>query len=145
AAAFVAEAIDRADFDRCGFSGLMLPVLEDSVLATRAGEGQLTINDLLSYAAVCGVGLDTVPLPGDVSEDSLTAILLDVAALAVRAGKPLTARLMPLPGLEAGDPVHFDFPYFADCRVMSLAGSGVSGLLAMPARLDFDGIHGRER
>jgi hypothetical protein len=51
------------------------------------------------------------------------AILLDVAALAARLNKPLTARLMPLPGLQAGDPVTFDFPYFAPSRVMSLKGS----------------------
>ena len=145
AAAFVAEAIGRADFRRCGFSGLMLPVLEDSVLAARAGEGRVTVNDLLGYAAVCGVGLDTVPLPGDVSEEGLTAILLDVAALAVRLDKPLTARLMPLPGLKAGDPVRFDFPYFADSRVMSVAGDGVRGVLATPLRLEFDALYGKKR
>lgn len=145
AAAFVAEAIGRAEFRRCGFSGLMLPVMEDSVLAARAGEGQVTVNDLLSYAAVCGVGLDTVPLPGDISEESLTAVLLDVAALAVRLDKPLTARLMPLPGRAAGDPVRFDFPYFANSRVMSVAGDGVSGLLAASAHLELAALHGSEQ
>jgi uncharacterized protein len=131
AAAFITDAIDRARFPRCGFSGLMLPVLEDSVLALRTADGVAGISDLLAYAAVCGVGLDTVPLPGDVSEATLAGILLDVAALACRLDKPLTARLMPLPGLRAGDPVHFDFPYFADSRVMA-AGAGVSSLLAQP-------------
>ena len=135
AAAFITEAIERAQFTRCGFSGLMLPVLEDSVLATRAAEGALSVTDLLSYSAVCGVGLDTIPLPGDVERDSLTAVLLDVAALATRLNKPLTARLMPLPGLKAGDPVQFDFPYFADSRVMPLKGRGVTGLLAQGGRL----------
>ena len=135
AAAFITEAIGRASFPRCGFSGLMLPVLEDNVLAARAAAGQVGLTDLLSYAAVCGVGLDTVPLPGDVSEASLTGILLDVAALATRLKKPLTARLMPLPGLSAGDPVTFDFPYFADSRVMPVPGRGVAHLLAQPAQL----------
>lgn len=136
AAAFITEAIDRADFPRCGFSGLMLPVLEDSVLAARAAEGQLSISDLLSYAAVCGVGLDTIPLPGDVSRETLAGILLDVAALAVRLDKPLTARLMPMPGLAAGDPIHFDFPYFADSRVMAASGAGVTGMLRQLERLE---------
>ncbi|MCI0393908.1 MAG: DUF711 family protein [Chloroflexi bacterium] len=138
AAAFITEAIGRARFPRCGFSGLMLPVLEDSVLALRASQGRLALSDLLSYSAVCGVGLDTIPLPGDVSQATLAGILLDVAALAVRLDKPLTARLMPLPGLAAGDPVHFDFPYFADSRVMPAPGPGVSGLLQDPARLEFN-------
>ncbi|MCP5100021.1 MAG: DUF711 family protein, partial [Chloroflexi bacterium] len=135
AAAFVTEAIDRAQFHRCGFSGLMLPVLEDSVLARRAAEGVLSVQDLLSYAAVCGTGLDTIPLPGDVSEAQLTAVLLDIAALATRLNKPLTARLMPLPGLEAGDPVRFDFPYFANSRVMPISGDGTTGLLNKPATI----------
>jgi uncharacterized protein len=140
AAAFVTEAIDRAQFSRCGFSGLMLPVLEDSILARRAAAGELSVQDLLSYAAVCGTGLDTIPLPGNVSEAQLTAVLLDIAALSARLNKPLTARLMPLPGLEAGDPVRFDFPYFANSRVMSISGSGTTGLLKKPTQLDMQKV-----
>lgn len=129
-AAFLAECVGRALFPRCGFSGLMFPVLEDASLARRAAEGLLTVGDLLLYSAVCGAGLDTLPLPGDVSLEELAGILLDVAALAVRLDKPLTARLMPLPGLAAGDRVTFDFPYFADSRVMASKGVGAGGLLA---------------
>jgi hypothetical protein len=123
-AALLADALDHARFTRCGFSGLMLPVLEDAVLAERAAEGLLTVTDLLLYSAVCGAGLDTIPLPGDIGEDELAAILLDVAALSTRLSKPLTARLMPIPGLRAGDPVAFpDFPYFAPSRVMAAKAS----------------------
>jgi hypothetical protein len=143
AAAFITDAIDRANFPRCGFSGLMLPVLEDSVLARRAAGRQFSIQDLLSYGAVCGVGLDTIPLPGDVSVAQLTAVLLDVAALATRLNKPLTARLMPLPGLEAGDPTDFDFAYFANSRVMPIAGDGVLGLLMDRAVLSMINIQER--
>ena len=140
AAGFITEAIDRAQFPRCGFSGLMLPVLEDSVLANRAAQGVLTVQDLLSYSAVCGVGLDTVPLPGDISQAALAGILLDVAMLASRLRKPLTARLMPLPGLAAGDPVTFDFPYFANSAVMDAGSAGPHGLIASPAILDIQRI-----
>lgn len=143
ASAFVTDAIDRANFPRCGFSGLMLPVLEDSVLARRAASRKLSIQDLLSYGAVCGVGLDTIPLPGDVSVGQLTAVLLDVAALATRLNKPLTARLMPLPGLEAGDATDFDFAFFANSRVMPIAGDGVSGLLMDEAVLSMINIKDR--
>ena len=87
----------------------MLPVLEDPILAQRSAEGLLNIGELLQWSAVCGTGLDTVPVPGDVSEAALARLLFDVAALSVRLHKPLTARLMPLPGKVAGDPVHFDF------------------------------------
>jgi uncharacterized protein (UPF0210 family) len=119
AAAFITDAINKAQFQRVGFSGLFLPVLEDSVLAARASEGLLTVNDLLLYSTVCGTGLDTVPLPGDIASAELAAILLDVAALSLRLNKPLTARLMPLPGKKAGDEIKFDFPFFASGRVMA--------------------------
>jgi uncharacterized protein len=130
AAAFLTDAIHKAEFPRVGFSGLFLPVLEDNVLADRAAEGLLTLNDLLLYSAVCGTGLDTVPLPGDLTPAELSAILLDVAALALRHNKPLTARLMPMPGKKAGDALVFDFPFFAPGRVLSVRAHPLSGALA---------------
>lgn len=120
AAALLTEAIDRADFPHTGFSGFMQPVLEDSRLARRAAEGTLTIKDLLLYSTVCGTGLDTVPLPGDTTAGQIAALLLDLAVLALRLNKPLTARLMPIPGKSAGDPTAFDFGFFANSRVMAL-------------------------
>lgn len=140
ASGFITDAIERARFQRCGFSGLMLPVLEDSILAKRAASQQLTIQSLLSYSAVCGVGLDTIPLPGDVTEAQLTAILMDTAVLAARLNKPLTARLMPMPQKSAGDPIEFDFPYFANSRVMAVEGEGISHLLSHQTNLEFNPI-----
>jgi uncharacterized protein (UPF0210 family) len=120
AAAILTEVIERARFPRAGFSGLMLPVLEDAILARRAAEGSLTVKDLLLYSAVCGTGLDTVPLPGDTAVGQIAALLLDLSALALRLHKPLTARLMPIPGKKAGDPTNFDFGFFSNSRVMAL-------------------------
>ena len=136
AAAFLADCLDRADFERAGFCGLFLPVLEDSVLAARAAEGHLTLKDLLLFATLCGAGLDTIPLPGDISVDALMAILIDLGAIGLRHLKPLTARLMPLPGKVAGDEVHFDFPYFADSRVLEPYARPLEGLLAATRVLD---------
>jgi uncharacterized protein len=120
AAAILTEIVERARFPGVGFNGLMLPVMEDAILAGRAAEGTLTVKDLLLYSAVCGTGLDTVPLPGDTSAEQMTPLLLDLSALALRLNKPLTARLMPIPGKKAGDPTDFDFGYFANSRVMVL-------------------------
>lgn len=117
AAAFVTDCVRRANFPRTGFSGLMLPVLEDATLARRTSH--YTLDSLLLYSTVCGTGLDTLPLPGDTNAETLAAILLDLATLAVRLDKPLTARLLPIPGLAAGDATHFDFEYFANARVMA--------------------------
>jgi uncharacterized protein (UPF0210 family) len=130
ASAILADALDRARYPRAGFNGLMLPVLEDWTLARRAAEGSLTVKDLLLYSAVCGTGLDTIPLPGNTSQEALTALLLDLAALSQRLDKPLTARLMPIPGKQAGDSTGFDFPYFANSRVMALQASALEGLMA---------------
>jgi len=126
AAAILTEAIDRANFLHTGFSGLMMPVLEDATLAKRAAEGTLTIKDLLLYSAVCGTGLDTVPLPGDTTAEQITPLLLDLCALALRLDKPLTARLMPIPGKKTGDETNFDFAFFAPSRVMALDSEGLT-------------------
>jgi uncharacterized protein (UPF0210 family) len=133
AATLLTDCLRQANYPRCGFNGLMLPVLEDATLAARSREGLFTVNDLLLYSAVCGTGLDTVPLPGDVSEEELAGILLDVAALALRLDKPLTARLMPIPGARAGDLTAFDFEYFANGRVLEVKGLGSRGMFARGA------------
>jgi len=120
ASAILTTALGRVRLPLTGFKGLFLPVLEDDRLALRAAEGDLRLEDLLLASAVCGTGLDTIPLPGDAEAEDLLPWLLDLGALAVRLDKPLTARLMPMPGREAGDPLEFDFPFFAAGGVMDL-------------------------
>lgn len=121
------SAIRAARVRRVGFSGVMLPVLEDAVLARRNSEGRFTLRDLLAFSAVCGTGLDTIPLPGDTSAAQIAGVLAEVAALASALGKPLTARLMPVPGLRAGDMLRFDTSgepqlaeFFRPTRVMRI-------------------------
>jgi uncharacterized protein len=129
AGAILTDTLDQGSWPRSGFNGLMLPVLEDSVMARRTRE-ELTIKDLLLYSTVCGAGLDTVPLPGDATAEQLSALLLDVAALALRLGKPLTARLMPIPGKSAGDATEFTFGYFANGVVMALPAQPLQNFLS---------------
>jgi hypothetical protein len=136
AATFIMDCLDRAEFPRTGFCGLFLPVLEDSVLAARAAEGTLTVTDLLLYATLCGTGLDIIPLPGDINPGAIASLLLDIGALALRHNKPLTARLMPIPGKKAGDEIQYDFAYFTDSRVMSLPAEPLEGLLGGSGILD---------
>jgi hypothetical protein len=129
AAAILMDTLDQGQWRRTGFNGLMLPVLEDSTLAARSKTGIFSIKDLLMYSAVCGTGLDTVPLPGDISEARIEGILMDIAALSLRLGKPLTARLMPVPGLRSGEKTSFNFPFFRNGGVMDFPGGEIGGLL----------------
>ncbi|HOV31504.1 MAG TPA: DUF711 family protein, partial [Anaerolineaceae bacterium] len=73
--------------------------------------------------------LDVIPLPGDATPEQLYPVLLDLAALALRMDKPLTARLMPIPGKSTGDSTSFNFDYFANSRVLALKAQPLMGLL----------------
>jgi len=110
---------------------LMLPILEDSILAKRTSEGLLTIQNLLLYSAVCGTGLDCIPLPGDITTEEIIPILMDTAALSSRLQKQLTARLMPVPGKKIGDMTTYEFEYFANSRIMDPVSRELNGLFSL--------------
>ena len=103
-----------------GYAGLMVPVMEDKRLAQRWAENSYDIDALLAYSAVCGTGLDTVPLPGDISEDRMAQIFGDVASLAWKWHKPLSARLQPIKDKKPGDRSDFDDPYLFNTTIHSL-------------------------
>ena len=108
ASAIITRAVQSAPVKRVGYSGLMVPVLEDAVLTKRWAEGTYNIDSLLAYSSVCAGGLDTIPLPGDLSEKQIAQILSDVATLAYKWQKPLAARLLPIAGRKAGDQTQFE-------------------------------------
>lgn len=120
AAYVITEAQRQVAGPRVGYSGLMLPVMEDARIAQRWNEGAISIDSILAYSAVCSTGLDTVPLPGDVSEAQLARIMGDVAVLAYKWHKPLTARLQPVHGRHAGELSDFHDPMLADVRIHPL-------------------------
>ena len=120
ACAAITEVLKSLKIKICGYSGLMLPVLEDPVLATRAAEGRYTVREVLLYSSVCGTGLDVVPLAGDTSVNELAALIGDVAALSSRLHKPLSARLFLIPGKKAGDRAEFSNPFLTSSVVMKL-------------------------
>eukprot|EP01036_Dinobryon_divergens_P032423 gene32423-42007_t len=93
------KRLSSASIRLVGYSGLMLPVMEDLTLAERAAQqprARFLLRDLLTFSAVCGVGLDTVPIPGDSSADDIAGVYMEVAALAFRLNKPLSCRLLPM-------------------------------------------------
>jgi uncharacterized protein (UPF0210 family) len=119
-AAMITRALKAVSVKQVGFVGLMLPVLEDNLLARRWSEGTYGIDSLLAYSAVCGTGLDTVPLPGDITEEQLARIIGDVASLAYKWHKPLSVRLLPAPGKKAGNQTEFGDPRLANATLQAL-------------------------
>jgi hypothetical protein len=95
------SVIKKVPVSQTGYRGLFLPPMEDTTLARRAYD-HFGLDELLSYSAVCGTGLDVAALPGDTTVEELRRILIDVASLAIQLDKPLTARLLPIPGKAAG-------------------------------------------
>lgn len=120
AAALITAALQDIGAKKTGYSGLMLPVLEDARLSQRWSEGRLTLDALLAYSAVCGTGLDVVPLPGDITEERLALIIGDVASLSVKWRKPLSARLLPVAGKGPGDRTEFDDPRLVNAVIQPL-------------------------
>jgi uncharacterized protein len=107
AALIITTAVKAVPVKQIGYAGLMVPVMEDKLLARRWAEGAYNIDALLAYSSVCGTGLDTIPLPGDVSEAQIARMLSDVASLGWKWNKPLSARLLPVKGKKVGDMTEF--------------------------------------
>ncbi len=117
AARIITAAVKAVPVKQTGYAGLMVPVMEDKVLAQRWAESTFNVDSLLAYSAVCGTGLDTVPLPGDISLEQMQRIFGDVASLALKWNKPLSARLQPVPGKKAGEMTDYQDPYLFNTTI----------------------------
>jgi len=117
AALIITTAVKAVPVKQIGYSGLMVPVMEDKLLAQRWAEGTYNTDNLLAYSAVCGTGLDTIPLPGDITEEQLARMFGDVASLAWKWHKPLSARLQPVKGKYPGDMTSFSDPYLFNTKL----------------------------
>lgn len=106
--------------DLVGFSGLMLAVTEDLGLAEGTRKSHFDIRALLTYSAVCGIGLDTVPIAGSASVEQIAALMRDTGTMAYRLNKPLTVRLFPIPHKEAGEMTEFESADLCNCRILAV-------------------------
>ena len=120
AAALITGVLRQLPVKRAGYSGLMMPILEDNTLARRWGEGHITIDGLLAYSSVCGTGLDTIPLPGSISTRQIERMLSDTASLAYKWNKPLSVRLLPVTGKRAGERTAFHDPHLVNTVLQPL-------------------------
>lgn len=121
ACGLITDVIKNLDIKSCGYSGLMLPVIEDKVLAKRAMEQRYTVKELLLFSAVSGTGLDVIPIPGDTPIEVIENLYRDVAALSLKYNnKALSVRLFPIPNKSVNELVEFDNPYLTTAIVMPL-------------------------
>src|ERR1019366_6508302 len=59
AAGIITRAVKDVPVKQTGYSGLMIPVLEEAVLTRRWTEGTYGLDSILAYSAVCAGGVDT--------------------------------------------------------------------------------------
>jgi len=103
-----------------GLSGAFIPVCEDLNIAEAAHKGYLSIEKLEAMTCVCSVGLDMVPIPGDVSVQTLAGIIADEMAIGMINNKTTATRIIPVPGKKAGDKVYFG-GLLGEARIMKVA------------------------
>jgi len=108
-----------------GMSGAFIPVMEDSTLADAATRGFLRLEKLEAMTAVCSVGLDMIPIPGDTPSETIAAIIADEMAIGVINNKTTGVRLIPVPGAKPGDRVEFG-GLFGGGTIMEVHNSGAS-------------------
>jgi uncharacterized protein len=122
AAGLITRAILATPIKHAGTSGPMLPVMEDPIMSQRWGQGTYNLTSLLAYSAVGANGLETVPLPGDITEEQIAHILADVATVAYKDKTPMSARLLPSPGHKPGEKTDFT-GYLINTTLQPLPGA----------------------
>ena len=90
-----------------GISGAFIPVSEDAGMIAAAEKGALDITKLEAMTAVCSVGLDMIAVPGDITPETISAIIADEAAIGMVNTKTTAVRLIPAIGKKAGEVLEF--------------------------------------
>jgi len=116
----IKQSLDAANFNRAGYCAVMLLPLEDAVLAQNAISENFNMATLLACAAVGGTGLDVIPVSGDIPQKKIEGLMRDTAMLSMSLNKPLTVRLLPVPGQQAGELTLFNFDYFSSTRIFDV-------------------------
>lgn len=90
-----------------GLSGAFIPVTEDAGMIAAARSESLSLEKLEAMTAVCSVGLDMIVLPGDTTEEIISAIIADEAAIGMINSKTTAVRVIPAVGLSEGEELDF--------------------------------------
>ncbi len=117
-----------------GLSGAFIPVSEDSSIAAAAASGALTLEKLEAMTSVCSVGLDMVPVPGDISAATLSGIIADEMAIGMINSKTTAVRIIPVPGKSVGDKVSFG-GLLGEAQIMAVPGGNAEQFIKLGGRI----------
>jgi len=90
-----------------GLSGAFIPVSEDAGMIDAVRAGTLCLEKLEAMTAVCSVGLDMIAVPGDTTQETISAIIADEISIGVANNKTTAVRLIPAFGAKVGDEIEF--------------------------------------
>ncbi len=90
-----------------GLSGAFIPVSEDAGMIDAVNDGTLRLEKLEAMTAVCSVGLDMIVVPGDITAETISAIIADEAAIGMVNNKTTAVRLIPAIGKKVGETLEF--------------------------------------
>ncbi len=90
-----------------GLSGTFIPISEDTGMINAVKNGFLSLDKLEALTSVCSVGLDMFAIPGDTPDSTINAIIADELAIGVINNKTTAVRVIPVPGMKAGESVDF--------------------------------------
>jgi uncharacterized protein (UPF0210 family) len=106
-----------------GFSGAFIPVSEDEGMIQAVKNGSISLDKLEAMTCVCSVGLDMIPLPGDTSASTISAIIADEMAIGMVNNKTTAVRVIPVPGKKAGQWAEFG-GLLGGSPIMAVNGAG---------------------
>jgi len=90
-----------------GLSGSFIPISEDNGMIRAVQSGTLSLDKLEALTSVCSVGLDMFAVPGNTPAEVLSALIADELAIGVINNKTTGVRVIPAPGMKAGQIVHY--------------------------------------
>lgn len=90
-----------------GLSGTFIPISEDTGMINAVKKGLLSLDKLEALTSVCSVGLDMFAIPGDTPDSTINAIIADELAIGVINNKTTAVRVIPVPGMKAGESIDF--------------------------------------
>jgi len=103
-----------------GLCGLMLPCLEDNILAEEYEAGEFSVERNLFLSLHSGLGVDTYPIGMDEKPERILEVLRTLQGLSNKYQKPLSARFVSDGRARIGEKTAFSNPVLRDVVVRPL-------------------------